>query len=150
MPRTSCVGKRLLHHAECIQERLRHRDNQILPYVWTEIPGTAERRMIVSFSIKGHRTKQILQANIDYHGATMEVDVAIEEMSELTKELIKNRRGRQNVRQIAEEIAHVEIMLHQVKMIFDCDDLVAEQWCLTMERIADELVKAGALNDGGN
>lgn len=104
----------------------------------------------MAYRIHGYRIPQILQTNIDHHGSAMEVDVAIEEMSELIKELVKHRRGRQNVLQIAEEIAHVEIMLHQVKMIFDCDDLVAEQWCLTMERIADDLVKAGALNDGGN
>lgn len=100
----------------------------------------------MSHRIYGNRVQKILQTNIDHHGSQMEVDVAIEEMSELTKELIKNRRGRQNIRQIAEEIAHVEIMLQQLKMVFDCDDLVAEQWCLTMERIADDLVNSGALN----
>ncbi len=99
----------------------------------------------MSYRIKGHRVDEILQTNIDFHGAPMEVDVAIEEMSELIKELVKNRRGRQNIPQIAEEISHVEIMLSQLKTIFNCDNLVAEQWCLTMDEICGDLIAAGAL-----
>lgn len=99
----------------------------------------------MAYRIKGYRVPHILQTNIAHHGAPMEVDVAIEEMSELTKELVKNRRGRDNIVQIAEEIAHVEIMLEQLKVVFDCHNLVAEQWCKAMDRIADGLIEDGAL-----
>lgn len=99
----------------------------------------------MAYKINGYRPLEILQANIDHHGAPMEVDVAIEEMSELIKELVKNRRGRQNIPQIAEEIAHVELMLAQLKMIFNCDYLVAKEWCLAVERICDGLIEAGEL-----
>ena len=46
--------------------------------------------------------------------------VAAEEMSELTRALSRNNRGEDNADNIAEEIADVEIMLYQLKQIFDC------------------------------
>ena len=92
---------------------------------------------------KTRRVQEILQKNIDLNGARMEVDVAIEEMSELTKELCKHRRGEKNILHIAEEIADVEIMLEQLKMIFKCRDIVAEQMDVKIERIRDGLVNAG-------
>ena len=93
--------------------------------------------------------QDILQKNITLHGAAMEVDVAIEEMSELTKELIKHRRGQKNILHIAEEIAHVEVMMEQLKMVLDCHQLVAEQTDITIERIRDGLLKAGVTVKGG-
>lgn len=44
--------------------------------------------------------------------------MALEEMSELQKEICKNWRGKDNYDEIAEEIADVEIMLDQLKMIY--------------------------------
>lgn len=52
-------------------------------------------------------------------GQQSQVNVAIEEMSELTKELCKLNRGRNNADHILEEIADVYIMLHQMTLIFD-------------------------------
>ena len=58
--------------------------------------------------------------------------VAFEEMAELTKAISKairySREGHKNA--ITEEIADVEIMLEQVKMIFDIDDGDVEMWRL--------------------
>ena len=93
--------------------------------------------------IKTKPVQDILQKNIDLNGAGAEVDVAIEEMSELTKELIKHRRGQRNIHAIAEEIADVEIMLEQLKMIFQCSGLVAEQVDFKIGRISDGLRNAG-------
>ena len=94
---------------------------------------------------KTKRVQDILQKNIKINGPQMEIDVAIEEMSELTKELIKHRRGHKNIPHIAEEIAHVEIMMEQLKMIFCCSLIVAEQQELTIEEIRDGLCKAGIM-----
>lgn len=47
----------------------------------------------------------------------MQHDVAIEEMSELTKEIIKWKRYKNNGDAVAEEIADVEIMLEQLKIM---------------------------------
>lgn len=52
-------------------------------------------------------------------GQQSQVNVAIEEMSELTKELCKLNRGRNNGDHILEEIADVYIMMHQMTLIFD-------------------------------
>lgn len=52
-------------------------------------------------------------------GQQSQVNVAIEEMSELTKELCKLNRGRNNIDHILEEIADVFIMLYQLVLIFD-------------------------------
>lgn len=55
---------------------------------------------------------------IEKYGNDSQIDVAIEEMSELIKELLKNRRGKQNRCNIADEMADVYIMLEQLKFIF--------------------------------
>ena len=55
---------------------------------------------------------------LEYYGNNSQVDIAIEEMSELIKELLKNRRGEENRSMIADEMADVYIMLEQLKFIF--------------------------------
>ena len=60
----------------------------------------------------------------------MQTMVAIEEMSELTKELVKQMRGRDNKDAIAEEMADVEIMMCQLRLMYgikttDRDALIA-------------------------
>ena len=52
--------------------------------------------------------------------------MCMEEMSELQKELCKHARGADNVRQIAEEIADVRIMLDQMELLHGCGVLVAD------------------------
>ena len=52
----------------------------------------------------------------------LQLIVAIEELSELQKELCKSLRDKTNIDNIIEEIADVEIMLEQVKLYFKIDD----------------------------
>lgn len=59
---------------------------------------------------------------LEYYGNNSQVDIAIEEMSELIKELLKNRRGEENRSMIADEIADVYIMLEQLKFIFGINE----------------------------
>ncbi len=63
--------------------------------------------------------KIIYDAAINKYGNHMQQMVAIEEMSELIKELVKYNRGTENEKHIAEEIADVCIMLEQLIMMFD-------------------------------
>ena len=65
------------------------------------------------------KVKDIEQAAIDKYGKTLQMVVAIEELSELIKELTKNIRGKNNHDAIVEEIADVYIMLDQVMMMND-------------------------------
>ena len=70
---------------------------------------------------------QVMIDVIKHNGYKMQTMVAIEEMSELTKELVKFMRGEANTDAIAEEIADVEIMLHQLKIIYGIKDEVIEK-----------------------
>lgn len=67
---------------------------------------------------------QIMKKAIKTYGETEQVLVAIEEMSELTKELIKNQRGEWNVNEIAEEMADVYITLCELQLIYCIDDTI--------------------------
>lgn len=61
----------------------------------------------------------VCQRALDTWGKHHQLTVCMEEMAELTKELSKNIRGQDNDLGIAEEVADVEIMLEQLKIIFD-------------------------------
>lgn len=70
-----------------------------------------------------------------YHQRT----IALEEMAELQKEICKNIRGYDNRIEIAEEIADVEIMLEQMKILFDIYKKVEEFKKYKLERLAKRL-----------
>ena len=53
-----------------------------------------------------------------HYGSVSQFFMAMEEMAELMKELSKNVRGQRNTSAVSEEIADVEIMLEQLKVIF--------------------------------
>lgn len=76
---------------------------------------------------------------IETFGKDNQCKVAIEEMSELIKELCKNFRGRPNVESIAEEIADVKIMLMQLELIFDCTDEVLKWQDYKLRRLEDRI-----------
>lgn len=58
-----------------------------------------------------------LKKIIDYYGEEKQIIKAIEEMSELQKELCKKLLGKSNIYSLTEEIADVQIMLDQLKLI---------------------------------
>ena len=53
-------------------------------------------------------------------GGDNQIIVVIEELAELQKELTKQLRGNGNINHIISEIADVEIMIEQLKIIFNC------------------------------
>ena len=63
----------------------------------------------------------VMTKAIETYGVIPQMVVAMEEMSELTKELCKAYRGNGNPENIAEEIADVEIMLQQLMIIFNAE-----------------------------
>lgn len=71
--------------------------------------------------------QNIYRTATDRYGSRLQLIVAVEEMSELTKEICKFNRGKADISAIAEEIADVSIMLEQLKIIFGCGDEVEEQ-----------------------
>lgn len=62
--------------------------------------------------------KEIFEKAIATYGEKSQKLMLIEEMSELTKEICKDFRGEERYGGLAEEIADVEIVLTQVKMIY--------------------------------
>ena len=60
-----------------------------------------------------------LEKAIEVYGKDMQLNVAIEEFSELIKEICKHKRGEDNRDNIIEEMADCYIMLEQLGVIFD-------------------------------
>lgn len=76
---------------------------------------------------------------VNTYGENSRLILAIEEMSELTKELSKYIRGRQNIGSICEEMADVEIMLEQLKIVFRNRAAVDYHRSQKLQRLADRL-----------
>ena len=71
--------------------------------------------------------KQVYDAALGKWGAKMQATVAIEEMSEVIKEITKMLRGKLDREHMAEEIADATIMLEQVCSMLNINDSV-ESW----------------------
>ena len=89
---------------------------------------------------------EALQEAVAAYGTHAQVDMAIEEMSELTKALCKERRcglGQGSRAQahanIIEEIADVVIMLAQLLIIFDKDKEIQKEIDYKLNRLAERL-----------
>lgn len=76
------------------------------------------------------------------YGKQSQLIMAMEEMAELTKELSKNIRGEHNTAAISEEMADVEIMLEQLKVIFSNRAEVDCMRCAKLDRLAVRLTDA--------
>ena len=87
----------------------------------------SQRNELRLLNKKQVKVEPILQAYIDKYGEDHRCKMAIEEMSELTKEICKHFRGNDNLDHIAEEIADVEIMLEQLK-IMHSNSVQVEEW----------------------
>ena len=83
---------------------------------------------------------EILTSAIEKYGEKAQEEVAIEELSELIQAICHKHRGREH--NIAEEIADVEIMLEQLKIINDCPNQVrvikAEKLFRLKERVLND------------
>ena len=78
---------------------------------------------------------EILKDALYHFGYNHQATKAIEEMSELIKELCKNKDGADNVDHIAEEIADVFITLDQMVMYHDILDRIAQYREQKLERL---------------
>ncbi len=73
------------------------------------------------------------------YGRPSRLNLAVEEMSELTKEICKHIRGECRFDEIAEEMADVEIMLEQLKMMFENSRHVSMYKEQKLQRLADRM-----------
>ena len=77
--------------------------------------------------------KEIFNTAIRVFGGSAQEEVAIEEMAELTQAITHKHRGREH--NIPEEIADVEIMLEQLKIINNCASEVEKIRKAKVERL---------------
>lgn len=106
-----------------------------------EIEALRQSNEGLRFNLSAQEGDETCRAALEAFGAEAQMVMAIEEMSELTKELCKHRRDRDNVEAIAEEIADVEIMLRQMVILFDCAGQVEPFRRYKLERLAERIKK---------
>ncbi len=83
--------------------------------------------------------KSVCNRAVYTYGKTPQLIMCMEEMAELTKTLSKDIRGKTDIENISEEIADVEIMLAQLKIIYDCKDKVNSKRCRKISRLEERL-----------
>lgn len=74
------------------------------------------------------------QTIANFYGDDSQMYMAIEEMSELTKEICKYKRLPNNYDKLADEIADVKIMLEQLEYIFGVSKEVEERINYKLDR----------------
>lgn len=81
----------------------------------------------------------------DTFGATIQLIVALEELSEAQKEICKALRGKCDIGHLIEEVADATIMLEQVQQLFGIDSMVIEL-CMAdkIKRLQGDIDKANA------
>ena len=88
--------------------------------------------------------KKIYELAIKTYGEENQQIVAIEELAELQKEITKSLRGEHNKNNIIEEMADVEIMLKQLRLIYEIDaSEVIRQMHIKISRLENRLKEFG-------
>lgn len=83
---------------------------------------------------------ELMQRAIDRWGKEAQLLMVLEEMSELQKEILKNiNRGKDNVDSIIDETADVEIMLHQLKYIYNISEAVKQRIPIKLKKVEKRL-----------
>lgn len=83
--------------------------------------------------------EKVYRKAAEIYGVEMQLVVAVEELSEVTKELCKQARGMGDPLALAEEVADAAIMLEQVQMIFGIGDEVSAFMDNKVMRLKDSL-----------
>ena len=84
--------------------------------------------------------KAVYMDAISTFGAENQEKMVVEEMSELTKEICKHWRGRDNLDAIADEIADVTIMLEQLRLIYNLNDAVRSHMDTKILRLQERIL----------
>ena len=95
--------------------------------------------------MKAHDEQMILSNAIKKYGVLNQLIVAIEELSELTKELTEYLRGNTGIvnrEHIAEEMADMGIMIEQLRIIFNNQADVDEWEAIKLKRLDERLKRS--------
>lgn len=85
----------------------------------------------------------IYRKAFDRFGKVNQITVAIEELSELQKELCKVLRGNMNIENVVEEIADVEIMIEQLRIMFNADRDIDKVKAQKIDRLKCRMLEEG-------
>ena len=84
----------------------------------------------------------VMKTAIDTYGPRLQTVVAIEELSELQKELTKFLRGGGNKKHLTEEMADVLIMVTQLQLIYHVgDEDIREVMDYKLKRLEERIKK---------
>lgn len=83
--------------------------------------------------------RDVLTEAVSTHGADAQEWVFVGEVGELLDAIADHKRGRCDTNHIAEEIADVEIMLEQLKIIYQCHCAVKYWREAKLKRLAKKL-----------
>ena len=129
-----------------ISEKLRaYADTYKTPPFGREVEGTVEILEEAAERLdNANKRDDVLKRCICEYGAPAQVDMCIEEMSELTKALLKYRRKSalakgENVNSTSEEdiideLADVKIMCRQMELLFQVEDVVERRMDFKINR----------------
>lgn len=102
----------------------------------------------------GNAKCEIYMEAIEQFGVRNQLDIAIEEMSELIKELCKAKRNFKNRDAIVEEVSDVLICLEQIGLIFDISEQEVDNYTdYKLTRLAERIKEAknnGKFSADGN
>ena len=90
-------------------------------------------------------TKELYQKALDLWGKDLQLNMVFEEVGELISKLSRVIRGRIKPNDLAEEIADVEIMLEQLKFIFNLEEEVFDLKMSKLLRLGERIREAGVL-----
>lgn len=91
---------------------------------------------------------QVYRGALEHFGRTIQMVMALEELSECQKEICKQLRGYDNLEHLAEEIADATIMLEQMRLFFGVNELVCQKMDQKVQRL-EALLKENGLYGGG-
>ncbi len=84
--------------------------------------------------------QELMATAVRVWGPRAQTLMVLEEMAELQKEILKNiNRDKDNVFELIDEIADVEIMLEQLKYIYKIEQEVADRIPVKLEKVAKRL-----------
>ena len=85
------------------------------------------------------KRNELYSKAVSTYGINAQEDVLLEEMAELSKVILKGRRGQLSTKDLTDEIADVEIMLEQMKQHFGIGDEVKARKRFKKERLGKRL-----------
>ena len=92
--------------------------------------------------------REVYLTAISHYGSDCQIWKAIEEMSELTKELCKLQNSGGSARaNMVDEIADVTIMMEQLRILFNMNNDVQERIDYKVRRLACRIVAEGGRNN---